>query len=256
MGRQAAVTAIRGIALAVGAVCTISAGIMVAQQQLVTTAYQNLSKAFTSQADEPVSNGIAETRATSPGDTVPPNCIAWLEVAGTSISYPVMQLTDDHPDDWYLDHDAWGEQDAMGCPYLDRRSKPDGQHLMVYGHHIQGTSYMFSELADAYTEESFGDIGYATLTTADGTSAIFVPYCAMRVDASYLDIQKFSFSGERWLGAWLVGLSSDADVKSERYTSIYIHPKRVLTLVTCSSEQAGQPWRTLAVFVEVDTESA
>ncbi|MCH5273965.1 MAG: sortase [Lachnospiraceae bacterium] len=75
----------------------------------------------------------------------------WLFIEGTDISYPVMQCEDD---EYYLDHDFYGNKDKYGCLYV--RNKADlnaGTNFVIYGHNMRDGA-MFGKL-DLYQKESF-----------------------------------------------------------------------------------------------------
>ena len=80
------------------------------------------------------------------------DCIGYLEVSGTTISYPVMQ-TKDNPD-YYLNHDFNKNYSFYGTPYLSAYcdiNKSD--NLIIYGHHMKNGN-MFGKLQN-YEDEKF-----------------------------------------------------------------------------------------------------
>ena len=83
--------------------------------------------------------------------------IGWLEIKGTSFSYPVMQtgIEGHHKDDWqyYLHRDVHGEYSFYGTPFLDVRCTVDSDNLIIYGHNINGRRY-FGYLQN-FREETF-----------------------------------------------------------------------------------------------------
>ena len=110
---------------------------------------------------------------------------AWLEVTGTSISYPVMALQSEMADDFYLTHDAWGTPSIAGCPYLDRRTEPEARHLLVYAHSGLASGLMFGPLRLAYLPERFSALGNAVWTNRSGAVTVFRPLCALEVVSDY-----------------------------------------------------------------------
>ena len=65
------------------------------------------------------------------------DCIGYLEVPGTTISYPVMQ-TRDNPD-FYLNHDFNKNYSFYGTPYLSAYCNlKKSDNLIIYGHNING----------------------------------------------------------------------------------------------------------------------
>ena len=233
-------------------VCVMSAAILLAHTAVNDRAYDELRDAVSSpeSADQ---NDTGQDGASPDMDNLRSMDIAaWLTVGGTDISYPVVQPDDDLPRDWYLTHNVWGDWDPLGCPYLDRRSGVEGKHLLVFGHHMQGTNQMFSELSSAYEQDSFDTIRMASWATPQGDVTEFTPLLAMNVDASYVSIQRFEFTDSDDLHAWLKELIGSATAVSPNAIAFTEHATRVLTLVTCSEAQAGGRTRTLIVFAQVD----
>jgi sortase B len=80
------------------------------------------------------------------------DCIGWLSIPGTDISYPVVQGTDN---EYYLHHDFYKNVASCGTLFLDYRNDLSRQqeHLIIYGHQMKDGS-MFKQL-NSYKEESF-----------------------------------------------------------------------------------------------------
>lgn len=93
-------------------------------------------------------------------------CIGWLTVKGTGISYPVMQSTADHQK--YLNRDFNGNYSLSGTPFLDYRCSLESANMIIYGHHMNDGS-MFGALMN-YTRKSYRDL-HKTINfeTRDGT---------------------------------------------------------------------------------------
>ena len=121
---------------------------------------------------------------------------AWLEVTGTSISYPVMILQPEMPDDFYLTHDAWGVPSIAGCPYLDRRVEPEARHLLVYAHSGLTSGLMFGPLRLAYLPERFSTLGDAVWKDRSGAVTVFRPLCAITLRYSALTARRRGL--QRW----------------------------------------------------------
>ena len=80
------------------------------------------------------------------------DCIGWLKIAGTDISYPVVQGKDN---EFYLYHDFQKNYAICGTLMLDNRNDIDArqEHLIIYGHQMKDGS-MFKQL-NGYKEEAF-----------------------------------------------------------------------------------------------------
>lgn len=91
-----------------------------------------------------------------------PDMVAWIEIDGTNINYPVMQ-TDNN--DYYVRHNHKGEETRRGAIFLDKDydwSIPSS-NLLVYGHNNDGT--MFSELLNYKSEEFYKEHPTIKFTT-------------------------------------------------------------------------------------------
>lgn len=71
------------------------------------------------------------------------DCIGWLSIDGTSISYPVM-YTPSEPQK-YLRRSFYGQYSQSGVPFLDGRCSTVGGNLIIYGHNMKNGT-MFSDL--------------------------------------------------------------------------------------------------------------
>ena len=88
-----------------------------------------------------------------------PDISAWVSVEGTPIDYPVVSPREGDPKGFYLNHDFDRNWSFAGCPYLDPRGTADGRHALVYGHHLNFDSEMFTYLRDALRQEKFDTLG-------------------------------------------------------------------------------------------------
>ena len=60
------------------------------------------------------------------------NVIAWLEIEGTDINYPIVQTNDN---DYYLNHNYKNEKSSAGAIYFDKDVKiNESDNLQIYGH--------------------------------------------------------------------------------------------------------------------------
>lgn len=249
MGRDLIRRAVRAIAALVCLVSVMSLAISLAETQSADWVYRSFStdSAWNPDNDttEPYGMVLALHEATS---QVNQETVGWLAIEGTPISYPVVQPAGDTPRDWYLDHDIEGNWNPLGCPYIDMRSGAHADHVMIFGHHVHGSQAMFSDLAGMYQQNEFDTLGPATWMTLTTIDDIFQPLLALKVDASFEDIQRFEFDGSEDLQEWLNALLAQADARSSCCDELISTTSQVLTLVTCSSPEAGQRWRTIVVF--------
>ena len=79
------------------------------------------------------------------------DCIGWLSIDGTNISYPVMHTPPDPQK--YLRRNFYGKYSQSGVPFLDGRCGTDGGNLIIYGHNMKNGT-MFSDLK-RYVDRDF-----------------------------------------------------------------------------------------------------
>lgn len=67
---------------------------------------------------------------------IPANCVAWLKVPNTKISYPVMQKEGSPL--YYLHKDVNGNYSRSGVPFLDENCNIHiSRNLIIYGHNMR-----------------------------------------------------------------------------------------------------------------------
>lgn len=71
------------------------------------------------------------------------DCIGWLSIDGTNISYPIMHTPSDPQK--YLRRNFYGKYSQSGVPFLDGRCDLQSTNLIIYGHNMKNGT-MFSDL--------------------------------------------------------------------------------------------------------------
>ena len=79
------------------------------------------------------------------------DCIGWLSIDGTNISYPVM-YTPSEPQK-YLRRNFYGKYSQSGVPFLDGRCDIQSTNLIIYGHNMKNGT-MFADLKK-YVDKDF-----------------------------------------------------------------------------------------------------
>ena len=256
-------------ALACGAVCMGVGLSSVMREAACARSYGDLAQATrldSASAGRPVTVAAAsaepsqqDRRDWSSLRAINPAIAAWVSVQGTDIDLPVVATHSEDDQAWYLTHDLWGRSACSGTPFLDRRcDSACARHVCAYAHHMTSTSGMFSQLQEAYLQERFDGLGSLLWETPEGLAQA-EPLCALRVDASWQDIQRFDWESAGQgasrdqaetdvFRAWLEGIASQADALSPQASQMLARATRCVTLVTCSSDFAMQRWRTLALW--------
>ena len=93
------------------------------------------------------------------------DCIGWLSIDGTNISYPVMHTPSDPQK--YLRRNFYGKYSQSGVPFLDGRCSTVGGNLIIYGHNMKNGT-MFSDLKKYLNTDFLNSHRTVRLETADG----------------------------------------------------------------------------------------
>ena len=126
---------------------------------------------------------VLTERETAEDDEKPyiKNCVAWIEIPGTDIDYPVMQKQGDS--EYYLRRNYKGEYSYSGTPFLDENCNIRlSKNLIVYGHNMKDGT-MFSDLMK-YKDLQFCTEHQAMKLTIDGITYNYTLYAVCSVDAS------------------------------------------------------------------------
>ena len=121
----------------------------------VTTAQTESEPAEQSAAERNIQALIAENS----------DCIGWLSIDGTNISYPVMH-TPSEPQK-YLRRNFYGRYSQSGVPFLDGRCNLQSTNLIIYGHNMKNGT-MFSNLKKYVDRDFLNAHRTVKFETADG----------------------------------------------------------------------------------------
>ena len=93
------------------------------------------------------------------------DCIGWLSIDGTNISYPVMHTPSDPQK--YLRRNFYGRYSQSGVPFLDGRCNLQSTNLIIYGHNMRNGT-MFSNLKKYVDRDFLNAHQTVKFETADG----------------------------------------------------------------------------------------
>ena len=93
------------------------------------------------------------------------DCIGWLSIDGTNISYPVMH-TPSEPQK-YLRRNFYGKYSQSGVPFLDGRCNLQSTNLIIYGHNMRNGT-MFADLKKYVDNDFLNAHRTVKFETADG----------------------------------------------------------------------------------------
>ena len=99
------------------------------------------------------------------------DCVGWLSVDGTNISYPVMHTPSDPQK--YLRRNFYGKYSQSGVPFLDGRCDLQSSNLIIYGHNMRNGT-MFSDLKRYVDRDFLNAHRTVKFETADGVQTFIV----------------------------------------------------------------------------------
>ncbi len=138
-----------------------------------------------------------------------PDTAAWLDIPGTSVSYPVLfGAGNDH----YKTHNFFGEENRGGAVFLDERSGIWEPNVVIFAQNMNDGS-MFAPLKD-YQDKSFFDEHQAIMIyLPDGTVKqykVFAAYTASDEGTSFNNSFKSEAEFQQYLQAMQSRLVNDA----------------------------------------------
>ena len=99
------------------------------------------------------------------------DCIGWLSIDGTNISYPVMHTSSDPQK--YLRRNFYGKYSQSGVPFLDGRCDLQSTNLIIYGHNMKNGT-MFSDLKRYVDRDFLNAHRTVKFETTDGVQTFIV----------------------------------------------------------------------------------
>lgn len=99
------------------------------------------------------------------------DCIGWLSIDGTNISYPVMHTPSDPQK--YLRRNFYGKYSQSGVPFLDGRCDLQNSNLIIYGHNMRNGT-MFSDLKRYVDRDFLNAHRTVKFETTDGVQTFIV----------------------------------------------------------------------------------
>lgn len=173
---------------------------------------------------------------------VNPEVVGWVDIPGTSISYPIAQTSDN---DKYLKVSFDGQSSSSGAIFADKDCQSDlmGSHTIIYGHHMRDGS-MFAELVNFKDADFFDSHSEIILTTPERQMHLTV-IAAYAVNADE-PLRRFTFNADEFQ-AFLSECVAKSELKREGVDLSQVD--RLYTFVTCSYE--ADDMRTVVHAVEL-----
>lgn len=161
--------------------------------------------------------------------SVNPDIIAWVNVEGTAINYPIMRAPRDDPH-YYLHHDIYHSYSVYGVPYVDTDADSSAVsaqqneqvfNAIVYGHHMDDGS-MFSDFA-SYSDEAYvQDHAIVCLQTPAGKQRLRVAF--VKIINGDTTAKEARFPDEEAFWEWYQQQRSDACVVLDTDSDIHDDP--------------------------------
>lgn len=156
------------------------------------------------------------------------DCIGWIEIPGTDISYPMVHTTDD---EYYLTHTFRREENKAGSIFLEAANQADFSdlHTIIHGHNMKNGS-MFAGLKNYKKESYYKKHPHIFIDLADGAHCYQIFSCRQvpSTDISYT----IGYSANDTYASFLDTLKTSSLYDTGVDVSISDH---VITLSTCTN---------------------
>jgi sortase B len=102
--------------------------------------------------------------------SVNPDIVGWITIPETPIDYPIVQAHPENPAH-YLNHDAYGNYNIYGCPYVDAGCTMQSPNVIIFAHNMgSGEDAMFTTLTDYLDPTYLEAHQQVIIQTPDGAS--------------------------------------------------------------------------------------
>ena len=173
--------------------------------------------------------------------------IAWLQIPGTSVNYPVVQTSDTA---FYLTHNFKRQKAKAGTlfslPSTDYRTP--GKNIVIYGHHLSHRpNAMFSPLLN-YKQAGYGRKHSKVLLDSIFRSNTYRVFVVVNwdIDGDWMPMQT-NFSGTEEFAAFV----QEAQRRSLYDTGVSVpETAEILTLITCDRSFGGANGRLAVMAVK------
>lgn len=157
-----------------------------------------------------------------------PDVVAWIQIPGTQINYPVVQGTDN---EYYLHRDLNGQKSSAGTIFLDYADQPDfsSQHNILYGHHMKNGS-MFKDIS-RYKDQDYFDRHSAIILYTPEREIHLKALAAVCTSPDAIRRKTVFTSGQEFL-AYIRQMTANASASAPVPGTV----ARLYSFVTCSYE--------------------
>lgn len=174
--------------------------------------------------------------------------VAWLQIPGTVIDYPVVRSDDA---DYYLHHLFTGQKSKLGCLFSLTTSdyETPSRNIAIYGHHLSTTDAMFSTLVLYKDESYYQEHPLIRLDTLYGSRSYRI-FAVLNQKVTDWDASTAAFSNDAAFRQYI----ERAKRLSFYNTGVAVSDKdHILTLITCDRSYGGLRGRLLVMAVEEES---
>lgn len=167
-----------------------------------------------------------------------PHIIAWIQIPGTVINYPVLQSGNDVTENFYLDHDVDRQTHRAGSIYIQQMNSPDfsDPNTILYGHYMRNGT-MFADLHQFRKADFLKENEYIHIYTP-GHILTYRIFAAFVYDNRHI-LNSFNFNDPAEFGAFLEqSLHPVSMVKQVREDISVTTADRIITLSTCTTRDS------------------
>lgn len=165
------------------------------------------------------------------------NVLGLLMIPALELREMVVQGKDN---EFYLNHDVYGNTDSYGCVFLDADNKLDDPLLIVYGHHVMNEDVRFSKLLKLF-ENEWNDTRISFLDKNWRIEGVIQTGIASSSDL--FDLWMIDFVDKEHFKAYLRYLETLGDFTFKEYSG-----QQYLLLSTCLDINSEE--RVLVIAVE------
>lgn len=177
--------------------------------------------------------------------------IAWLEIPGTPIDYPVVQSDQV---EYYLSHTLDGKQSKLGT-LLSLHSadyKTPGKNIAIYGHHLRTGEQMFSSLL-RYKRQAYGTQHDTICLDSPFRRTTYKVFAVINLRVGDWEPATAHFDSDE---AFL-NFVQNAKEQSLYDTGVEVTAKdHILTLITCDRNYVGEDGRLAVMAVEQESKES
>ncbi len=170
---------------------------------------------------------------------VNPDVCAWIEVDGIDvIDYPILQSAADVDDNYYLDHDIYGNSSVAGAIYIQKLNSKDfsDRNTLIYGQlMLNGT--MFGQLKKFRNAEFFNENRYIYIYTPDYVYQYEI-VSAFVYDNRHI-INSFDFDNDSECQAFFDEVNNPSSYTKQVVDGLNLTTDdKIITLSTCTSNDS------------------